>query len=80
MKGNQTGVAVIAREVEDDDDDEGRMLVCPEQPCQLEHFSRFKKNISVCATSRDKNKLSVPVLIIPHAQMWSCCYVFGQGD
>lgn len=51
MKGNQTGVAVIAREVEDDDDGgEGGMLLCPEQPCQLEHFSRFKKNINACAT------------------------------
>lgn len=72
MRSNQTGAAVIARDVEDDGDG-GRMPVKPEQPCQLEHFSRFKKNKTVCATSRDKNKLSVPVLVIPHAQMRSCC-------
>lgn len=81
MKGNQTGVAVTAGEVEDGGGGGGGGLpVRPEQPCQPEHFSRFKKNNSACATSRDENTFRAPVLFIPHAQMWSCRYVFVRRD
>ena len=73
MKGNQTGVAVGAREVEDGDDGGGGGG--REWPCQPA-FLKIKKQQKACATSRDKNKLCVPVLIIPHA----VAKVFGQRD
>lgn len=65
-------MAVIAREVEYDGDGdwggEGGVTVTAEQP---EHFSGFKKNKAACATSRDKNKRSVPLVVIPRAHTWS---------
>lgn len=75
MKGNQTGVAVIARELEDGGSDgEGASVakIAMSAGAFLKIKKKKKTAVCVCATSRDKNKRSVPVLIIPHAQMWNC--------